>query len=119
MTPEKLNSLSDGLRQVSESTKDCLNRCLKRTLIADGLTLKQVTVPIGVLLVIFESRPDVLPQIAGLSIATGNGLLLKGGKEAVNTNRCLHNIVQEALATYHAADSVGLVCTSVFHFPSS
>src|SRR5205809_609664 len=44
MTPEKLNSLSDGLLQVSESTKDCLNRCLKRTLITDGMTLKQVTV---------------------------------------------------------------------------
>ena len=116
MTPDKLNSLSDGLRQVAESTKDCLNRTLKRTLITDGLNLKQITVPIGVLLVIFESRPDVLPQIAGLSIATGNGLVLKGGKEAVNTNRCLHGLVQQALATYGASDAIGLVGLSSSSF---
>jgi delta-1-pyrroline-5-carboxylate synthetase len=114
MTPDKLNSLSDGLRQVAVSTKECLNRTLKRTLITDGMSLKQITVPIGVLLVIFESRPDVLPQIAGLSIATGNGLVLKGGKEAVNTNRYLHGLVQEALSSYGASDAVGLVslCTT-------
>lgn len=111
LNPDKLKSLSDGLLQVSESTKNCLDRILKRTLITDGMTLKQITVPIGVLLVIFESRPDVLPQIAGLSIATANGLLLKGGKEAVNTNKCLHNIVQEALDGYGCADAVGLVST--------
>lgn len=111
LTPDKLNSLSDGLIQVSSLTKDCLHRVIKRTLVSEGMHLKQITVPIGVLLVIFESRPDVLPQIAGLSIATGNGLLLKGGKEATNTNKCLFHLVQEALDKYGAADAVGLVNT--------
>lgn len=109
LTPEKLNSLSSGLLQIADLTRDCLGRVLKKTLIADGLELLQVTVPIGVLLVIFESRPDVLPQIAGLAIATGNGLLLKGGKEAVHTNKYLHSLVQESLSQFDATDAVELV----------
>ena len=98
LTPAKLQSLSAGLRQIAVSSDFVLGRTLRRTQIADNLELRQITVPIGVLMVIFESRPDCLPQIASLSIATGNGLLAKGGKEATKTNQVLYELIREAIS---------------------
>jgi gamma-glutamyl phosphate reductase len=65
--------------------------------VADGLILEKVSSPIGVVLIIFEARPDALPQIASLAIRSGNGLLLKGGKEAARSNEILHRLIVEAI----------------------
>ena len=76
---------------------------------SETLSLVQKTVPIGVLMVIFESRPDALPQVASLAISSANGLLLKGGKEAINTNNFLLGLIKEALGHYGCADAIAMV----------
>jgi gamma-glutamyl phosphate reductase len=69
-----------------------VSQLLRKTELAEGLVLEKRTASLGVLLVIFESRPDALPQIASLAIRSGNGLLLKGGKEAARSNAILHKV---------------------------
>lgn len=96
LPPKKLKGVADGIRQLARQ-EDPLFKTKRHLELAPGLELRQETVPIGVLLVIFESRPDVVPQVSALAIASGNGLLLKGGKEAVHTNACLHGILAKAV----------------------
>ena len=109
LTNRKLESLALGLKQISEASYENVGRVVRKTKVSDTLDLVQKTVPIGVLMVIFESRPDALPQVASLAIASANGLLLKGGREARQTNAVLMSIVHEALGSYGCADAIAMV----------
>lgn len=93
---EKLKQVVLGLRALCELA-DPINRTLYSMEIAEGLDLYRVSCPIGVIGVIFESRPDALIQISSLCIKSGNAVLLKGGSEAQHTNRALCEAVREAL----------------------
>lgn len=96
LTEAKLSTLSAGIRQIADQP-DPLGVVKAKRELADGLILSQITVPIGVLMIIFESRPDSMPQIAALALASGNGLLLKGGKEAAHSNEAIHKVIGDAI----------------------
>nr|QKY15317.1 delta-1-pyrroline-5-carboxylate synthase a isoform X2 (P5CSA) [Polytomella parva] len=109
LSEAKLLQLSEGIKSIARQDEP-IGKVVGKTEVSDGLVLEKITCPIGVLLVIFESRPDALPQIASLAIRSGNGLILKGGKEAAQTNRCLHQIVTSALGPF-GGDLISLVQT--------
>lgn len=96
LSPAKLDTLRDGVLQLA-NTEDPVGRPLRTTLLDDGLVLEQVRAPIGVLLIVFESRPDAVVQIGSLALRSANGLILKGGSEARASNRILVAVLQEAL----------------------
>jgi delta-1-pyrroline-5-carboxylate synthetase len=108
LSPKKLTSLVEGIHAIADM-EEPIGRILRHTELADGLDLRQITSPLGVLLVIFEARPDALPQVAALALRSGNGLLLKGGSEATRSNRVLHRIITEAISPTIPAATIGLI----------
>jgi glutamate-5-semialdehyde dehydrogenase len=96
-SPAGIKEMAKQVRDVAR-LEDPLGRVLATTELDDGLTLQKVSYALGVVAVIFESRPDVVPQVGSLAIKTGNGLVLKGGAEARQTNRVLVSIWHEALS---------------------
>ena len=91
----KLNDCIAGAKDLIKMD-DPLFKVLLRRQLDDALTLTRITCPIGVIGVIFESRPDALVQIACLCIKSGNGIILKGGSEAKATNRVLFDLIRKA-----------------------
>ncbi len=106
----KLRDVIAGIEQIAERD-DPVGRVLDETELDKGLTLRRVQTPIGVLAVIYESRPDAGPQIAALAIRTGNAVLLKGGREAAHTSAALGEIFRSVLHRYGVDDAVQLVST--------
>ena len=91
----KLADVCAGLRALA-GMDDPIGHEQLRTELADGLVLSRVACPIGVIGVIFESRPDALVQIAGLCLKSGNSVLLKGGREAMHSNQALFDVMKAA-----------------------
>ncbi|HEX6202163.1 MAG TPA: glutamate-5-semialdehyde dehydrogenase, partial [Thermoanaerobaculia bacterium] len=96
---KKIAALVDGLSQLA-ARPELVNRVLERRELDRGLLLERVSAPLGVVAVVFESRPDALVQIAGLAWKSGNAVALKGGREARRTNRALAALAQEVLAAH-------------------
>jgi glutamate-5-semialdehyde dehydrogenase len=107
--------LADSIRSIESlvDQDDPIGKVLDRTELDRGLILEKVVSPIGVIAVIFESRPDALVQISTLCIKSGNAVILKGGSEAELTNRILAKTIKEAIVSVDKGfkDAVQLLST--------
>ena len=96
LTPQRLEAMADGVRAVSK-LPDPVGRTLARWKRPNGLRLSKVSVPIGVVLIIYESRPNVTVECGALCLKSGNAALLRGGREAFDSNRALAAVFERSL----------------------
>ena len=97
LTTAKLDVLAEGLRQLA-AQDDLVGQVLEARELDDGLVLRRESCPLGVLGIVFEARPDAVPQIVGLALRTGNAIALKGGREATRSNAAMVEALHGALA---------------------
>jgi glutamate-5-semialdehyde dehydrogenase len=96
LTPERLDAVARGLDDVA-AIPDPVGRVLDDRLAPSGMRVQRVRVPLGVIFMIFESRPNVTAEAAALCLRAGNAVLLRGGSEARHTNAAIGNALQQAL----------------------
>ena len=97
LNADRIKAMADGVRQVASLPDPC-GRLLSEYKKDNGLDIKKITVPLGVIGIIFEARPNVTVDAASLCLKSGNAVILRGGKEAINSNTALADIMREALA---------------------
>lgn len=97
LTPERIGSLAAAVREVI-ALPDPLGQVIQKKTLPNGLGISQISVPFGVIGMIYEARPNVTIDIAALAIKSGNALVLRGGSAAEQTNRELLNVIREALS---------------------
>jgi glutamate-5-semialdehyde dehydrogenase len=94
LTPERIQGMADGVRDVAKLA-DPVRECVAEWRRPNGLLIRKVRVPLGVVGIIYESRPNVTVDTVALSFKTGNALVLRGGKESANSNQRLVEILSE------------------------
>ena len=93
---KKLDNIKDSINKITK-LKDPIDNTLEKWSRPNGLKIKRVSIPIGVIGVIYESRPNVTSDVASLCFKSGNAVILKGGSEAINTNKILAKLFRKAL----------------------
>lgn len=96
LTPERISSMAEGLRQIA-SLDDPIGEILSMKTRPNGLQIGQMRVPLGVIGIIYESRPNVTADAFGLCFKTGNAVILRGGSDAIHSNIAVKNVIQDGL----------------------
>ena len=109
LTPERITAIAGGARQVSE-LPDPLGNTLRKSTLPNGIQLEQISVPFGVIGMVYEARPNVTVDAAVILLMSGNAALLRGSSSAVHSNEVLVQVMRDALAsTTISADVIQLV----------
>ncbi len=112
LTPRRIQDAAAGMREVA-ALPDPVGQIRSSSVRPNGLEVHKVGVPLGVLLFIYESRPNVTVDAAALSVKSGNAILLRGGREALHSNRALHAILRHAFRRVELPeDAVQLVAST-------
>lgn len=106
LNEDRISAMADGVRQVAELEDEC-GKVVYEYKKENGLYIKKVTVPIGVIGIIFEARPNVTADATALCLKSGNAVILRGGKEAINSNKMICGIMRNAI------DKVGLPMNAI------
>ena len=99
LTEDRIKAMADGLRIITE-LPDCLNETIESFTRPNGMKISKVRVPLGVIGIIYESRPNVTADAFGLCFKTGNVCILKGGSDAIHSNIAIVAVLKEALAKH-------------------
>ena len=98
LTPERVKGIADGARQVG-ALEDPLGKVLRQSVLPNGIELKQITVPFGVIGMVYEARPNVTVDAAVILLMSGNAALLRGSSSAQESNQILVTVMRDALKT--------------------
>ncbi len=116
LTPQGLEAMAHSLDEIRDQS-DPVGEIINRSVRPSGLVVERVRVPIGVVFIIFESRPNVITDAAALCLKSANASILRGGKEALGSNRALYAAIRSGLATAGLSpDTVQLVDTTDYAF---
>lgn len=96
LTPERINGMAEGVEQVA-ALADPIGNVLEGRTLKNGLNIEKVRVPMGVIGIIFEARPNVTSDAAALCLKAGSAVILRGGKEAINSNLAVSEIMRNAV----------------------
>ena len=109
LTPGRIDAMAASLVEISK-LKDPVGALIETRRRPNGLLIKKVRVPIGVILIIYESRPNVTSDCVGLCLKSSNGLILRGGSEAINSNIAIFNVLaKEAARCGLPKDSIAMI----------
>jgi len=114
LNSERLEGMASSVEDIAK-LEDPVGRVESMSVRPSGIKVGQMRVPIGVIAVIFESRPNVTTDIAALALKSGNSAILRGGKESINSNKALYSVIKEAILGSKCPEDAVIMITKTEH----